>query len=327
MRFYALGYVLNYWHAKTLGTSAAVARPLPPRTEMDPRYVRSQPRTPTERQQRHDDASKGQFTSLRQYGKYNNLTQYGSVFNAQALIRIAEGASDGDFSGHICLTKNAAHLIEQVKGLIDRQCPVIIPYDVSVARNTAGDPTHESGKAAHWTTIVGYDEAPPGTLNFLHYTWGGYYRSLAEAFAKSCRCLSSNLNKDFLKCDIRRSTNSGTTWQLDERSWMAKEDVDMVFTTPLKGTFRFAGAQWTKTSEKGDEVIAENTKSKTHLLKVTRLGSGKNMEYNDPAVSWTGELDFSTILYPDYYKKNFVNPGLRGKLVAIYPAASSADFR
>jgi hypothetical protein len=325
--FYALGYVMGYWYERTSAKGAAVGKPLPPRTEMDDMKLRDQPRSDMERDARMADADEGRFTSLRQYGKYHNFTQYGSVFNAEAIVRIAQGASNGDFSGHVVVTRDEQQLIDKVKALIDKRCPVIIPYDVSVEDATAGDPVLDSGKAAHWTTIVGYDEDAGSTLWFLHYTWGSYYRSLASAFASSCRYLTSNLGKDFIKCEIRISDDRGKTWDVVERDWKAQSRVEIFERTKIGATFDYAGDKWKKVSETRNETECCNTGDANFLLRFTRMKPGTNMEYCDPDPDWSRELDFSKILYPDYYKKNFVNPGLRGKLVVVYPSAQTDKFR
>jgi len=112
------------------------------------------------------------ISSLRQYGKVHQLTAYGSVFNAENLIKVArlEGAKGhrGIYDGHVITTTDPNDHVKKVKGLIDQECPVIVPFDVGLG----GEPDHEGkGKAAHWAAIFGYYRDGP-TDYFIHYYWG-----------------------------------------------------------------------------------------------------------------------------------------------------------
>src|SRR5215470_2640273 len=85
--FYAVGYVMQYWYEKLKGTSSSLPRPLPARTHMS--GPKPSPSTVSARLARDANAASGDFTSLRQFGKFQQITAYGSVFNAENMVALA----------------------------------------------------------------------------------------------------------------------------------------------------------------------------------------------------------------------------------------------
>jgi len=282
--FYALGHVMQYWHGKLANTPDRVPKPLPARTHMD--EPKAAPRTELDRAIRDFGAWAGEFTSLRQYGKYHRFTAYGSVFNAENLIKVARlqgvDGHSGTYDGHIIAMTDPADYVEKVKKLIDKECPVIVPFDVQAG---TGDPCLRSGKAAHWAAIFGY-YSEASKVYFIHYHWGFYRFSPALDFASSTQNLTSNAFLILQKVEVARKD----TGQVVLREHLSVRSLQ-----------RFSNPN----------------------LAVKPLGEPvANVEFNNPEAL---DLPFALDEYNELLKKhgfdptNVTNARLRGKLVAIYP--------
>lgn len=187
--FYAVGHVMQYWHARLANTAQAVPAPLPARTSMaGPKPAQYDHDARTDRDRK---AAQGEFTSLRQVGKFLRVTVHGSVFNAANLLQVARmqgvQGQQGMYDGHVITTATPGDYVSRVQALVSHDCPVIVPFDV----DDEGDPFLSTGKRAHWGTIFGwYKEA--GDVFFIHYHWGAYRYSRAADFAASTQSLVAN---------------------------------------------------------------------------------------------------------------------------------------
>lgn len=224
------------------------------------------------------------ISSLRQYGKVHQLTAYGSVFNAENLIKVArlEGAKGhrGIYDGHVITTTDPNDHVKKVKGLIDQECPVIVPFDVGLG----GEPDHEGkGKAAHWAAIFGYYRDGP-TDYFIHYHWGFYRYSPAQDLARSTHNLTSNV-------------------------FLMTQKMEVI--VPRTGEI-----------VKRDYIAVRRLKDyKGYRLR--RVGSPvQNAEFTNPAavdMPLVWEEANEVLRRHGFDPKNVTNAGLKDKLVAIYP--------
>lgn len=191
--FYALAYVLSYWHKRfeKYGGEYKITEPLKARTEnAAPREKGDDLSEKALKEEKALKAERGEFSSLRHYGKYNKLTQVGSIFNAADVVRVAKGENSqyaGQFDGHVINLGSTAEFETKVKALIDIECPVIVPFDVS----GDGDPTSKTGKAAHWVVIIGYHDVNRD-VEVAYYNWGEFYTAKLNDFAVSNSQLTSN---------------------------------------------------------------------------------------------------------------------------------------
>lgn len=196
--FYALAYVLKYWHERfqTHGGGYAIKAPLAARTHNETAPAsRAQPQA---KQEKADRAISGQFSSLRHYGKFHHLTAYGSVFNADDMVKVAKGEGSqyaGQFSGRAIAVNKPGEFVSIVKKLIDWECPIIVPFDADDDGEPLKSGVEASGKSAHWVVIIGWF-ADQGTDYAIYYNWGGFYCGNLKDFELSNAQLSSN---DFLK--------------------------------------------------------------------------------------------------------------------------------
>jgi hypothetical protein len=300
--FYALSYVMQYWYeqAQEIGEDFKLTQPLQPRTEMDVTDTR---RTKAKKLKRKEKAGKGTFTSLRQFGKYNKLTAYGSVFNANNLVSVARGAGSqfaGQYDGKTITSTTSTGLITKVKQLVDSvSCPVIIPFDVSVEEGSAGDPIIEDGKGAHWAVLVGYYEEE-GKTWFINYHWGEYRFCSATDMANSCLQLHANAFLIFHKYEIR----DPETGNVLDRDNMTEETADMYrkekyIVTRLAANrvnYEFCDPQWMKTLTKELKLNVQGKERYTGTKPLRR-----NLKKHG------------------FNPENLANSGLRGKMVAVYP--------
>ncbi|QOY86558.1 hypothetical protein [Paludibaculum fermentans] len=230
--FYALAFVMLYWYERQMqyGGDFGLSKPLEARTH--------NAKAPESRanifQQgaKYVSAKTGSFYSLRHYGKHNLLTAYGSVFNAENLVKVARGNGSqygGQFDGHVLTLTDSGDFVDKVKALIGIECPAIVPFDVG---NT-GDPTSTTGERAHWATIVGtYDD---GADEAIHYHWGKFrYCPLAD-FGDSNGQLSGNMFLSFRKCEatrdkllVRDFMTDGTIKMYQEAGFLVKAKPERV---------------------------------------------------------------------------------------------------
>ncbi len=290
--FYALGYVMQYWFERQEmkgGPQKPLTAPLPVRTSTTPS------------QEQHGFFSKtaksfeawtGNYSSLRHYGKYNKLTAYGSVFNAESMVKVAKGQGAqyaGQYDGRVVTAASPADLVTDAKKFLARECPLIIPFDVG----DDGDPaTGHSGTRAHWAVIVGaYSEASEDY--FIHYHWGKYRYAKAQAFADSNFNLTSNNLVEFQKYEVRRS--DGSIFSRDYRG--------PSFSSQVPG------------------MLSQGAK-------VKKLGGpAQNLEFND----LTGKKAGSEAMLVELQNHGFDPDNLKGaglikKLVAVFPQAEQGTF-
>ena len=210
--FYALAFVMAYWQGKDASLPA-----LPARTNnLQPTQS---PHSATDRESKQKQAGKGAFSSLRQYGKFYNLTSYGSVFNAENIVKVAQGAGasyGGHYTGQVFTTTSVQDFVTKVKTLIGKDCPVIVPFDVG----DTGDPELHTGKRAHWTVICGWCERE-NVVWFLHRHWGKYRESKGQDFALSCQSLSSNALLEFEKAEVKNGDG-----KVIKRDWMTADSIN-----------------------------------------------------------------------------------------------------
>jgi len=279
--FYALGHVMQYWHQKLAGSPQATPQPLPSRTHSEPREASY---TVPERDERDVAANAGTFTSLRQVGKFLHVTAFGSVFNAEGIVRVARlrgvtGHADV-YDGHVITATSQDDYLAHVLGLIKHECPVIVPFD---AESGSGDPVSASGEKAHWGVIFGW-YAKDDAKYFVHYHWGEYRYSPASAFAASTHGLTANALRDMMKIEVRN--DKGAIFSRGHR----------LVTQPLPLPPGFSSRPVT-----GPRPNVEFT-NPGHLEPTATLLS-------DPGLLGQHGFDPS----------NLTNAGLRDKLVAIYP--------
>ncbi|MBT1063162.1 hypothetical protein KJY73_06230 [Bowmanella sp. Y26] len=301
--FYALGYVLNYWHSRfeEFGGDYRVQPPLPPRGNMD--GPKQTPSSNTERQQKNQRAAHGQFKSLRQYGKYHGLTVLGSVFNAMDLVRVAKGQNSqyaGQFDGNV-VDVSVENFTALVKRLLDWECPVIVPYDVSVDAVTEGEPAQKAGEAAHWIAIIGYYRE--GQHDYaIYYNWGEFYTAKLQDFAVSNAQLTSNRHLTFAKYRI------------------VDQDQDVYFSDyARRSTMQKTVSNWQQSEiEDGGErqfkLVRDITKHK-HL---------HNPEFNDPTLNNQAPEGRADQLDG---RDRMIIGGLRGKVVVVYRSEDAQTIR
>jgi hypothetical protein len=284
--FSALSYVLTYWHERFLlrGGDYATTQPLPARTNIHwPKQV------PNDKQKRAQDASKGNYTSLRQYGKFNHLTVLGSVFDADHIVKVAKGENSqyaGQFDG-LVIDVSGNKLSRTIKALIDVECPVIVPYDVSVDSATEGEPVNEGGEAAHWVAIIGYYRI--GNDDYaVFFNWGAFYTAKADAFAISNAQLTSNKYLGMQKFKIKNK--NGVVYYSD-------------YSVPKHATSTFEAWDKHSVATTGKGLVLEPVGTMMH-----------NPEFNDPTEGGTklGKLDEKD------GRLRLAVGGLRNRVVAVF---------
>lgn len=197
--FYALAFVMNYWKMRSEtygGGYAAEAAPLPARTNIDGPVDKD----PMAQAQRDLSKRQGVFTSLRQYGKFKNLTAFGSVFNAHDLLAVARGKGSqyGDRYDGKVIAVTPYYFGERVRNLLEFEVPVIVPYD---ATGDGGEPGKDSGNSAHWVVIIGvYTQ---GNVDYaVYFTWGDFYYARLDDFGVSNDQLTSNEYLQLTKTEV-----------------------------------------------------------------------------------------------------------------------------
>lgn len=286
--FYALAYVLTYWHDRLQlhGGTYATKQPLPPRTNLDrPKQV------PGDKQARAKAASEGTYTSLRQFGKFNRLTVLGSVFDAQNLVKVAQGEKSqyaGQFDGKV-VSVTADNFSARVKSLLEWECPVIVPYDVSVADATKGEPVYKRGEAAHWVTIIGHYTV--GSDDYaVFFNWGAFFTAKMQAFAISNAQLTSNRYLTFAKYKV--TDQHGNVYYSDySRRKNARSRVKT----------------WQEQLDR---------QSDPRKLKLDRPNGNRmhNPEFNDPTLGGTQP----SLLDDKDGRSRIAVGGLRNKIVVVY---------
>jgi hypothetical protein len=292
--FYGLAYVLKYWHERFLlhGGDYKIQEPLKARTHNAEPKTLSDVERATRKQDKLAAASQkpvGHFTSLRHFGKFQKLTDYGSVFNAEHLVKVAQGENSqyaGQFDGEV-VTVTTDTFPTVVKALLDIGCPVLCPYDVSVDAQTLGEPANNSGRSAHWVALIGwYREGLDDQAVF--YNWGGFYVGSLQGFAVSNAQLTSNEYLPMQKFE-RRNPHTGQIVQRDYKR------VDQNYDK----TFQAQGWQVRKIG-----------------------GVVQNAEFNDPSEGGQTAGKWDT---QDQRHRLLVS-GLRNKLVVVYRAEDKADI-
>lgn len=298
--FYALAYVMLYWYLRQqeYGGDFLLTRPLEART--------NNVHAPRERAGvfagigKSLSAVSGSFYSLRHYGKYNQLTAYGSVFNAENMVKIARGEGAkyaGQFDGAVITVASTQDFVDKVKALIDVGCPVIVPFDVDVA---TADPGRDTGNAAHWATIVGtYDE---GGDMAIHYHWGRYHYCPLADFGDSNRQLTGNTFLTFRKCE---ATHPHSTVLV--RDFMTAETIR---------SYQTHG--WTVKARPGVVTNYEfcQPQSRDHLRSLEHLRT------HFPSLAKALEDD--RLKANGFDPMNLANAGLKDKIVAVFPAVARA---
>jgi hypothetical protein len=290
--FYALGFVMQYWFERQQmsGGNLTVGAPVRVREHDMPPTVQREAWT---RELDQFLAELGEFKSLRQYGKFHGLTRYGSMFNAESLVKVARGQGAqwaGQYDGQVVRTPDAATLIATAKKLIDHKCPVIIPYDV----NDKGDPWMGSGSRAHWATLVGYFPLMgKGADWFIFFHSGEYFACPAADMANSCQQLTANAFLIMRKYEIHDKNGKLTR----------RENI---------------------TESRAEEYRKRG-------CTVTEIGQKKpltNFEFCDPQGMSTlqAQLGVSQLSVDEMKKHGFdphnlQNAGLRQNIVVVYPAS------
>jgi len=307
--FYALAYVMLYWYLRQneLGGNFGLAKPLTARTHNV--FAPVNRASPTEKDKKALLAKSGQYSSLRHYGKHNQLTAYGSVFNAENMVKVAHGASNGQYDGHVVELSGQEDFVTKVKALIAIECPVIVPFDVDV--NTQ-DATSNSGKAAHWATIIGA-YVSDGSDFVIHYHWGKFHWAEMRSFGHSNSQLTANAFLDFKKCEayifkpgVGRFVPSLRLFTV--RDFMTDDTID---------AYRKAGFTVKILSEAVTNYEFCQPKSVEELKTLEEL----QKKFPDLAQALSGEK----LRHAGFDAMNLTNAGLKDKVVAIYPAVEK-DF-
>ncbi len=197
---YGLNYVMRYWygwdHPPEEENPPQQQPPPPPHFVQHPPLparVHEYERAPWytrigDSLAKKEARRQGQSLSLRQYAKDHHLTLVGSIFNAESLVKIARGASQQEFDGHVIDVPDQAAFQDRVERLLKLTpaCPVLVPFDVNhdPESKAHGDPSTAGGTHAHWTVIIGvYEEC--GQKYAIHRQFGGFYVSRLAEFAAS----------------------------------------------------------------------------------------------------------------------------------------------
>ena len=296
--FYALAYVMLYWYLRQqeYGGDFRLARPLDART--------NNVNAPREqagmfaRMGKSVSALSGTFYSLRHYGKYHQLTAYGSVFNAENMVKIARGEGaqyGGQFDGEVITVASTQDFIDKVNALISVECPVIVPFDVDVG---TADPARATGKAAHWATIVGtYHE---GEDMAIHYHWGRYHYCPLADFGDSNRQLTGNMFLTFRKCEATHPRSAVVV-----RGFMTAETIRS-----------YQSHGWTVKARPGVVTNYEfcQPQSREHLQSLEHL------RQHFPSLAKALEDD--KLKAHGFDPMHLANAGLKDKIVAIFPTVA-----
>lgn len=292
--FYALAYVMLYWYLRQqeYGGDFRIAKPLEARTH--------NAQAPRESAGFLAHAGKGlsalggSFYSLRHFGKYNQLTAYGSVFNAENMVKVAQGNGaqyGGQFDGHVITVASAVDFATKVKALIGIECPVIVPFDVNPA---TADPTTSTGEAAHWATIVGtYSD---GEDQAIHYHWGAYHHCPLNDFGVSNGQLTGNTFLQFRKCEASRRDG------LFIRDFMTERTIKM-----------YQEAGFLVKAKPGMVTNYEFCQPQS----LDHLKSLQNLKEKCPSLATA--LSEDRLKANGFDAKHLTNAGLKDKIVAIYP--------
>jgi hypothetical protein len=221
------------------------------------------------------------------------VTAYGSVFNAENLVKVArlEGVKgqEGQYDGHVITTTDHDDYIAKVKSFVNAGCPIIVPFDV----DDDGDPYSRSGKEAHWGVLFGwYQDA--AKLYFIHYHWGAYRYCEASKFSESTQGLTANT---FLIMQKVEQVNPHSGKIVDRGHFRARD---------------IPGLQ------------------KRGWLIKTLAEPKANVEFTHPrTLDAPFVLDESNELLKrhGFDPTNLTNAGLKDKLVAVYPASMKAQMR
>ncbi|MGC4055169.1 MAG: hypothetical protein QM757_40545 [Paludibaculum sp.] len=296
--FYALAYVMLYWYERQqqYGGDFGLSKPLEARTH----NARATP-SPSgffASTGKKVSATVGSYYSLRHYGKHNLLTAYGSVFNAENLVKVARGNGSqygGQFDGHVISTTDSLDFVRLVKALIAIECPVIVPFDVG----DTGDPMVKTGERAHWATIIGtYDD---GADEAVHYHWGKFRFCALADFGLSNAQLTGNMFLAFRKCEATKGTYVVRDFMTDATIKMYQEAGFTVKARPGRVTnYEFC-------QPKSIEELKSLDKLKTYAPKLSEA------------------LEADKLKAHGFDAMNLTNAGLKDKIVVIYPAAAR-DF-
>ncbi len=298
--FYALAYVMLYWFLRQekFGGTFGLKEPLKARTNDE--FAPETRASTSEKDAKKLRAESGMYSSLRHYGKHNQLTAYGSVFDAENMVKVARGASGGQYDGHVVDLAGTEDFLKKVKALIAIECPVIVPFDVDVKTE---DATKETGKAAHWSTIIG-TFASGGSDFVIHYHWGSFHFTGMRAFGSSNNQLTANAFLDFKKCEATRSDQPLVRDFMTDETIKAYEDVD--FTVKILS---------------GPVTNYEFCKPKS----IAELKSLEELKKKIPNLDEALEKD--KLKRHGFDSMNLANAGLKDKVVAIYPAVEKTFVR
>ena len=304
--FYALAYVLNYWH-NCGGDEANKPAPLPARTHQDELQQQKPVLRSFKQALKTFREREGSFTSLREFAKYNHLTVLGSIFDANNLVKVARGENSmyaGRFDGSVeQVTVDSFEKV--VKALLDAQCPVIVPYDFidkDCKDGLVGQPGNLNGDHAHWVPVIGY-YISKGEAVAVYYNYGEYYWAWLKNFAVSNNQLTSNKKIDMEKWEGWVETSPGSDkWKLILRDYMTQQNAEDY--------------------DKSYKAETNDDHLKRKMIKVS--GSKRtNPEFNDPTEG--GKVANRSYVAPDGKERNVVG-GLRNRVVVIYCAKDKDRF-
>jgi hypothetical protein len=308
---------MDYWYHRkqTFQGEFKLQEPLKARTQ----NVKALPDTKNflERGAKSVQAYFKSYSSLRHYGKYNQLTAYGSVFNAENIVKIAKGEKsqyEGWFDGHVVNCASDTDFVTKVQSLIDIECPVIVPFDVGVVQASSGDPTNESGKQAHWAVIFGtFKES--SVEYAIHWHWGEFRYSELASFAASNGQLTANCFLNFTKVQYTY-VSAATKETIVKRDYVSDSTLAKIKQGVTAGNYTNADLQLRPTVLNYEFCAPISVQS----LKA-ELGKGSNPGVVDKA------LNAELIKANGFDPHNLGNAGLKGKFVAIYPGEASTEVR
>lgn len=162
---YALGMVMDFWHAKDAANAAPLVR-----DEDVGRQGKSYNFAPTTDERVLDYAQAAGFTAL------------GEMFTARQL-----GQTAAHFGYTASVHEDAT--LEKLYAVLDRGRPAIVAFDVD--RN--GNPTDEGGQRAHYAVIEGYFDEGGERFLVAKHGWGVQKDHVwrADDFDKSWKALKS----------------------------------------------------------------------------------------------------------------------------------------
>lgn len=281
--FYALAFVLRFWHQKGLLKEA----PLPAR-KVDTGATKTS----------------GKPGSLREVARSlpgMPVNYVGEIFSCDAMAKVAETAG---YRAVVHKPGNDKYL-ETVRGLLDRGIPPIVGVDVDADATVSGGgtvplnnpnnacPGKFGGDNAHWIALVGYAGS-----NLYQMNWGSYYEFPADDLKGSTdqlrrfktpksRVWTKTIAKDGTKGGVRGERWKTDYWTPPHLAGVTDEWIESWINTPDW----WVAQQHSKTKKEllgldtAELVELKKTKklmASEHKLLLSIVGGERSAEYGKP---------------------------------------------